>query len=63
MIPNRNMALRALAGWGSDRWSAEIRETMQAAARIEPDDDVKSRFERVIEGGAYDDAVEGTSSD
>jgi len=55
VIPNRNMALRALAGWGSDRWSVEIREAIEAAARIEPDDDVKARFKRVLEGGPYDD--------
>jgi hypothetical protein len=51
---NRNMALRALAAWRSDQWPAELRTAVEEAAKVEPDDDVRERFERVLEGGLYE---------
>jgi hypothetical protein len=61
VIRNRNIALRALAAWGAERWSPEISEALQTAARIEPDDDLKARSARVLAGAPYDD-VGGTAS-
>ena len=63
VIPNRNMALRTLAAWGRERWSPEIREALESAARIEPDEDVQARFERVLAGAPYDEEVRTPSPD
>ncbi len=54
VIRNRNMAVNALAAWGAEHWPAEAREMLETALRREPDDDVKGRLARLLEGKAPD---------
>lgn len=43
VIRNRNMALKAIEGWGTEYRSNEITVALQKLAKIEPDPDVKQR--------------------
>ena len=50
VVRNRHMALRALDGWGRERWPAEARALLRAALNVEPDDRVRAGIENVLEG-------------
>ncbi len=50
VIRNRNMAIKALAGWRADDRDAEILTALRRASAEEPQADVKARIERVIAG-------------
>ncbi len=50
VIRNRHMALRALDGWGRDRWPADAQASLRAALEVEPDEEVRTRIESVLEG-------------
>ena len=50
VVRNRNMALNALEGWGSENWPSEVPKTLLAAMEIEPVEDVKERLEKLIYG-------------
>lgn len=52
VIRNRNMAIKALAGWRADDRDAEISAALRRADAEEPQADVKARIERVIAGKA-----------
>jgi hypothetical protein len=52
VVRNRNMVARALAAWGSERWSEELRHALTHAAACEPVPEVKERLERVAAGGS-----------
>jgi hypothetical protein len=51
VIRNRNLAARALATWGTERWSDEVRDALTEAAASEPVAKVKETLERVLAGG------------
>ncbi len=50
VVRNRNRAVAALAAWGHDRWDDELRTALEAAAKIEPEEDVRGRMEKVLRG-------------
>lgn len=50
VIGNRKSALRALATWGSSRWAAEVRPTLERAVFAEPDETVKECLKRLLAG-------------
>jgi hypothetical protein len=52
---NRNMALRALSEWGRQRWPAEARTILVEAREREPDENVRERFDRVLDGKTLGD--------
>ena len=54
VIRNRNMALRALSGWGQQQWPAEARTILVEARAREPDEDVRKRMDRVLDGTALE---------
>ncbi|KAF0812225.1 hypothetical protein IGB42_03215 [Andreprevotia sp. IGB-42] len=47
---NRNMALRALAGWGQANWPANTKQVLEAARSKEPESRVKENIENVLAG-------------
>ncbi len=49
-IRNRNMAIRALADWGMPRWPEEAYRCITDAAEREPDEEVKTRLESLLQG-------------
>jgi hypothetical protein len=50
VVRNRNMAVRALDGWGRDAWPAGAREAVVTALAREPDEDVRGRLRALLEG-------------
>jgi len=54
VVRNRNMAIRALDGWGRDAWPAEIRQAVATALTREPDDDVRTRLQALLDGHSLD---------
>ena len=50
VVRNRNMAVAALAEWGQAAWPLALRESLQAAANIEPDESVRDRMQKVLRG-------------
>jgi hypothetical protein len=50
----RNMALRALAGWGRDRWPTGADRALRAALAIEPDQRVSQVMQGVLDGRSYE---------
>lgn len=48
VVRNRNMAVAAMMAWGRDRWNDDLRAALEAAAKIEPEDDVRERMEKVL---------------
>lgn len=54
VVRNRNMALRALAEWGKDRWPEGMEAALAESIAVEPDDDVRGRMEKVAAGGSFD---------
>jgi hypothetical protein len=52
---NRNMALRALSGWGPQRWPADARPLLVAARAKEPEADVRKRIDSVLNGKTFDE--------
>lgn len=54
VVRNRNMAIRALAGWGRDNWTAEIEQALVQARAVEPQTDVKERIVKVLQGEPFD---------
>jgi len=55
VIRNRNMALKALAGWGRPRWPPQAEAALQEARRQEPDPEVRARIDRVQKGQSFAD--------
>lgn len=54
VVRNRNMAIRAIAGWGRDNWTAEIEQALVQARAVEPQTDVKERIVKVLQGEPFD---------
>ncbi|MDP9316585.1 MAG: hypothetical protein M3R24_37985 [Chloroflexota bacterium] len=54
VVRQRNMALRALAAWGKDRWSPDIERALAEAHAVEPRPDVKERIDAVRRGAAIE---------
>lgn len=50
VVRNRNMAIRALAGWGAEKWPPDAREFIEQCHRDEPDKDVKTTFAKLLAG-------------
>lgn len=50
VVRNRNMAVAAISAWGPDRWDEDLRGALQSAAKIEPEEDVRDRMEKVLRG-------------
>ena len=50
VVRNRHMALRALDGWGRDRWPVDAQASLRAALEVEPDDELRTRIENVLAG-------------
>jgi hypothetical protein len=54
VIRNRNMAVRALNGWGRDAWPDGIAGEVAAALAAEPDDGVRERLRALLDGRPID---------
>ena len=50
VIRNRNLAIRTLSAWGLENWPTEARSLVEQVMRDEPDEEVKQRQKRLIEG-------------
>ncbi len=50
VIRNRNLAIRALSEWGQDQWPVDAMGLIRTAAAAEPKDDVRERFEALMQG-------------
>lgn len=55
VVRNRNMALRAVAGWGRPQWPSQVEAALQDARRQEPDPEVRARLDRVLAGQPFAD--------
>ncbi|PQO45468.1 limonene hydroxylase [Blastopirellula marina] len=55
LIPTRNATLRALSAWGQYTWGEELTQALQAAAAIEPDEEVRQRMERILRGEGWEE--------
>lgn len=55
VIRNRKLALRALAAWGSARFSPEARQGLERALFAEPDEQLKECIKRLLAGRPLDD--------
>lgn len=47
---NRNMAVRALAGWDREAWPAETELLLRQAVKAEPNDDTRRDMQKVLSG-------------
>ncbi len=54
VVRNRNMALRALSGWGRDQWPTEAESALKVAQDIEPTERVRANMVRVLAGQALE---------
>lgn len=54
-VRGRNTAVAALAEWGQERWSDEIRLALEVACKVEPEDDVRERMESVLSGESIEE--------
>jgi hypothetical protein len=59
VVRNRNMALRAAAAWGQDRWPKELTYAIEQGSLLEPDEDVRRRFSRVAAGEPFEEPNAG----
>ncbi|MGB5552616.1 MAG: hypothetical protein WBO74_19215, partial [Thermoanaerobaculia bacterium] len=50
VVRNRNMAMRALAGWGAKNWPADAGTLLEQCHKDEPDDKVKETFAKLLAG-------------
>ena len=50
VISNRNMALRALSGWGKSRWQQGIEQMLREALAREPEAQVRDWMQKVLDG-------------
>ena len=50
VVRNRNMAIRALASWGAEQWPAGARELLEECRNTEPDEGVKTSFDKTLAG-------------
>jgi hypothetical protein len=50
VVRNRNIALRAAAAWGKERWTEEMKQALEKGVEVEPDAKVKERFASVLKG-------------
>ena len=50
VVRNRNMSIAALAAWGHDLWDNYLRDALEAAAKVEPEEDVRDRMEMALRG-------------
>ncbi len=50
VVCNRNMAVAAMSTWGHDQWDDDLRGALEAAAVIEPQEDVRERMEKTLRG-------------
>jgi hypothetical protein len=50
VVRNRNMAIRALAGWETEQWPPDAREYIERCHKDEPDEDVKTKFTKLLAG-------------
>jgi hypothetical protein len=55
VVRNRHMALRALAGWGRDRWPHDCADLLRAALAREMDEDVREAIQNVLDGRSLAD--------
>lgn len=54
VVRNRNMAVAALAEWDADQRESASFEALQSAAQIEPEEDVRDRMTKVLNGDPLD---------
>ena len=57
VIRSRNCATNVLANWPKDAWSSELASCLYEAANSEPDQQVKERMKKVLNGEPLDDDV------
>ncbi len=50
VVRNRNMAIRALLGWGAENWPTDAREFIERCQRIEPDERLRTTFAKLLAG-------------
>jgi hypothetical protein len=55
VIRNRNMALRVLSEWGAGNWPTGMKAAIERAIQVEPDEDVRERMKRVLQGQPLDE--------
>jgi hypothetical protein len=54
VVRNRNMALRALSGWGREKWPAGTAAILEQALAVEPSEDVRGWMQNALEGKPVD---------
>jgi len=54
LLRNRSMATAALGGWGIEACGAELRQALEAAFSVEPNESTRMRMRRVLDGLPYD---------
>ncbi|MFC5748010.1 hypothetical protein [Actinomadura rugatobispora] len=54
VVRNRNMAVRALDGWGRDAWPEGAGDAVAAALAREPDESVRGRLQALLDGRPID---------
>ncbi|MGH9225956.1 MAG: hypothetical protein ACRD2W_19700 [Acidimicrobiales bacterium] len=57
VIRNRNLALRALHGWGRPAWPADAESLLRKAGQREPELEVRRRIERLLSGQPLEQPV------
>ncbi len=50
VVRNRNMAVAALAAWSRAEWPGGLGEALERAARCEPNEDVRERMRKALQG-------------
>ena len=48
VIRNRNMALAVISEWGQTKWTNAIRDSLTAAIKVEPEEDLRKRMAKAI---------------
>lgn len=56
---NRSAAARALAAWDRARWPSFVAAALDRAIHNEPDDELRTKMQRVAGGGPFDEPEDG----
>jgi len=54
VVRNRNLALRVLSQWKKESWPTDAEPLLAKALTVEPDSDLKGRFQSVLRGESLD---------
>lgn len=54
VVRNRNMAIAALAALPQQKWSSTLEQALRSAIEVEPDENVRTRMQKVLRGEPLD---------